>query len=100
MAARNGFTPTELKMLKVLRDGEPHRRQELVDCLPDDLGHPHNIRRHLTSIRKQLRPRGMDVICQWINRNYHYRWIRLLRAPGNEHPAPVFQDDDPSTVTP
>jgi len=94
MINSNGFTPTESKMLEVLQDGQPHRRQKLVDCLTDGLGNPHNIRRHLTAIRKRLRPQGMDVICQWIDRNYHYRWIKLLRSPGNEHPAPVFKDDE------
>ena len=65
-------------MLAVLADGQPHTRDELHACLPDELGPGSNIRPHLSAIRKRLRLIGEDVICEWKDRKYLYRHIRLL----------------------
>jgi len=72
------FTPTQQRIMDVLRDGEPHRREELWACLEDPLASIQNIRPHLTAMRKVLRPRGEDVLCVWVNRRFCYRWVRIL----------------------
>jgi len=76
----NGHTPTQGTMLRVLSDGFPHTREELHRCLPDELGPLSNIRAHLTSIRKRIRPLGQDVICELVNRRICYRHVRLLAS--------------------
>ena len=78
-----GFTPTQTAMLKVLSDGMPHSKAELHECLPDELGPMKNISRHLGEIRKALRPRGQDVLCEYRDRARLYRWVRLLGHEGD-----------------
>jgi hypothetical protein len=74
------FTKTQLLMLAVLSDGQPHRREELHAILPDDLGPMKNIRPHISKIRKLIRPQGLDVACVWYKRNFCYQQVRLLNA--------------------
>ncbi len=76
----NGFTRTEAAMLKVLEDGELHTREELHACLSDNLGSIGNIRPHLTSIRKKLKPTGRDIVCVVRNRKHFYLLYRPLSA--------------------
>lgn len=78
MSNLNGFTPTQRAILQVLSDGLPHRREELHACLPDELGPQRNIRAHITAIRKILRPRGEDVVCEYGRFGFGYRHVRLL----------------------
>jgi hypothetical protein len=78
-----GFTPTQTAMLKVLSDGLPHSKAELHACLPDELSRPNSILRHLVDIRKVLRPRGQDVLCEYRDRARFYRWVRLLGHEGD-----------------
>jgi DNA-binding response OmpR family regulator len=78
--SENGFTETESKMLSVLADGMPHRREELHACLWDEAGRLSNICIHISKLRKKLRPKGQHIVCEFINRRTHYRQIRLLQA--------------------
>ena len=79
----NTFTPTQLAMLRVLADGCSHTREELHDCLPDELGALQNIQRHIAAIRKVLRPRGQDIVCELARGTIHYRHVRLLASAVN-----------------
>lgn len=72
------FTPTQRRMLAVLADGQPHARRELRACLFDELGTASNIRFHLCSIRKVLRPLRQDIICELHRGTIKYRHVRLL----------------------
>ena len=71
------------RMLAILRDGLPHTRQELHACLYDDCGAMSNIRCHLTLLRRVLRPKGRDILIEWINRRMHYRLVKLIRTRQN-----------------
>ncbi len=75
----------QLAMLKVLSDGLPHKKKELHACLFDDLGSMKNIHAHITSIRKHLRTKGQDVICEYFKRKIHYRHVKLLRGVTANH---------------
>ncbi len=75
----NAFTPTQRAMLDVLADGLPHTFDELHACLPDELGAKENIFRHLSAIRKLIRLRREDIICEYANRRKYYRHIVLLQ---------------------
>lgn len=75
------FTPTEKKILAVLVDGMRHSREELHSCLPDDMGALGNIRDHVSHLRKKLRPKGQDIVCELYLAKIYYRHVRLLANP-------------------
>jgi hypothetical protein len=80
----NGFTEVQRRMLKVLSDGLRHRPKELHSCLVDELGPISNVQPHLSHIRKKLRPKGQDIICEVLSRKYYYRWVILLQGVKDE----------------
>lgn len=72
------YTPTEQRMLDLLGDGQPHRREELHACLYDDLSVCSNIQPHLSRIRRKIRPRGLEIVCELLSRRICYRLVRLV----------------------
>ena len=76
-----GLTPTQRRMLTVLADGLSHSAQELHACLADDQQPVCHIHVHITGMRKLLRPRGEELICQRLSGGTYYRWVRLGDAP-------------------
>jgi hypothetical protein len=81
MSGVNGFTPTERRMLELLKDGKPHRREELHSCLQDDLADLSAIQPHISNIRKRIRNLGEEIVCEFYQRSLHYRHVRLLSSP-------------------
>lgn len=76
------FTPTQVRILEVLKDGMPHRPNELRDCLNDEACVQSNLRAHLTFLRKKLRRMGQDIICECgQGRRMFYRQVRNLLPP-------------------
>jgi len=73
-----GFTPTQQRMLNLLSDGLPHSREAMLECLQDEQVCSTAHTPHLLAIRKKLRPKGEDVICEYIKRRPYYRHVRLL----------------------
>lgn len=74
----NGFTKTQNAMLAVLSDGQPHTREELHKCLPDELSEMSAVRFHISNIRKVLRPKGQDIVCELKYGKIHYRHVRII----------------------
>jgi hypothetical protein len=74
------FTPVQRRILAVLSDGMPHRKQELHPCLNDDLATSNAIQVHISAMRKILRPKGEDIVCEYNKMTYYYRHIRLLQS--------------------
>jgi len=74
------FTPVQRRMLAVLSDGMPHRKHELYPCLNDDLADMKAITVHISAMRKILRPKGEDIVCEYNRYIYWYRHIRLLQS--------------------
>lgn len=67
------------QMLELLSDGLPHTRAELHSlCGPSSRS---TIRTHIHFIRRTLRPKGEDIICELHRRALCYRHVRLLRSP-------------------
>ena len=91
MGRPNGepFTPTQLRILQVLADGLPHRKEELHACLPDELGPLSNIKKHLAGIRQAIRPSGHDIVCVYFHRRTHYQRVRLLAAAAARYRTPL-----------
>lgn len=62
------LSPIQLRMLQALSDGLPHSREALLECIQDDRCKPTAHLAHLTAIRKVLRPKGEDILCEYRNR--------------------------------
>ena len=72
-------TPTERRILALLADGRAHTRAELLALLSDDLGAPSNVRAHVSNLRRRLRPKGEEIVCEVRYRcQVCYRHVRLL----------------------
>jgi hypothetical protein len=75
-------TPTQRRMLAVLADGLPHRREEQAACLHDDLAPTGAIRFHLANLRKSLQPQGLDILCVFHRRTLCYRLAGVVSLLG------------------
>ena len=73
-----GFTPIESRIVEVLSDGLPHKKEELHAKLSDELGQLKNVRSHICNIRKKLRIAGQDIVCEFRKDGFFYRQVRLL----------------------
>ncbi len=58
----SNFSPTHLRMLKVLSDCQPHTVTELHTCLWDELSKAGTVRYHLSTMKSLLRSPGWDVV--------------------------------------
>lgn len=77
LASLNGthFTPTQIRLLEILKDGELHSRLQLKECLNDELTKMATLGVHLVFLRKKLRGHGMDVVCQLRGKSILYQLI-------------------------
>lgn len=55
------FTPTELRILALLEDGQFHVRAEVYNCFNDVQSSSGNVRGVISFLRKKLLPRGYDI---------------------------------------
>ena len=84
---RNKFTPTQVRMLQVLSDGEPHTYQELHNCLRDELSYKGNMYCHITILRKKLlrETPKQTIICEvnggWRRERMYRHVILLSKSP-------------------
>ena len=74
----NGYTPTQRRILEVLKDGRLHRREELEACLNDNLATPVTLRVHLTYLRGKIRRKGLDIFCRGGAVRASYQLVKLL----------------------
>jgi len=65
-------------MLQLLRDGRLHTKADLHACLPDDMGRLINIRPHLSSIRRKLRPNGETIAVVIIDGFTYYQHVKAV----------------------
>lgn len=75
---KSRLSPIQQRMLQVLSDGLPHSREAMLECLQDDQCSLTGHLAHLTAIRKVLRLKGEDVLCEYRQRRPFYRHVRLL----------------------
>lgn len=62
-------------MLRLLADGQPHNRAELLACIPNELSD--TMAYHLTQVRYYVRPFGFEIICRIVNRGKYWQLARL-----------------------
>lgn len=79
----NGFTDTQQRLFDVVSDGLPHPRDELLKAMNDSEATYRNVSWHLVDLRKYLRPKGLDIICELRNRGIYYRYVRLMHSPND-----------------
>lgn len=77
MAGSNGWTPTELRILKVLSDGKGHPKEELHKCLEDDLAQLHCVAAHICFMRRKL-PKDEAILCVAQGHKRFYQHVRFL----------------------
>lgn len=58
------FTQTQIRIIRLLNDGMPHRRSEIQRLLCDDMATDGTIKVHICNLRKKLRTIGRDVVCE------------------------------------
>lgn len=72
------LTPTQRRMLAVLKDGKPHLSNELHACLYDELADKkHGIRTHIYSLRKAVREQSREILCIQVGRATFYQIVHL-----------------------
>lgn len=74
------FTPTQQRMVDLLADGLPHPRQQLRECLYDELSEFSVVQNHISDIRKKLLLRGEYIVCELRGYQICYRHVRLLHS--------------------
>ena len=79
------FSPIQRRMLTLLLDGKSHPREELRLCIDNEQATFANVWRHVTDIRKQVLPFGLDVLCVTggYKRATKYRLVRQFATRGN-----------------
>lgn len=75
----NGFTPTQQRIMDVLRDGRPHDWREVAACL-DEQATRTSVAPHLTALRKILRLKGLEIACVKQGYGTLYRLFRLVSS--------------------
>lgn len=76
----NGFTPVQSRIMAVLSDGQAHLKQELFECMENPLNNPDTLWSHISQLRKHLRPKGQDIICEYAQRRICYRHVQLIKS--------------------
>lgn len=75
------FDPRHQKILDILKDGKPHKVKAIIDELFGDNFLEQSPRRtvavYVCQIRKVLEKRGESIVCEFRNRQMHYRWVIL-----------------------
>lgn len=81
MSGGNGFTPTEQRIMDVLKDWKPHTSAQLCAAI-DEMADNHLLNTHLYSIRGKLMLKGLYVAS--IGRMPTYFQLCSLSPPGYE----------------
>lgn len=82
----NGYTPTQVRILNVLKDGQPHLRDELLLCIQDNQATIHQLRQHIHLLRARLPP-DEAIVCELFSAKTCYRHVKLLiPCPPQERP--------------
>lgn len=76
------LSETEKILFDLLSDGQPHRVQELLDALPNDMTERNVLHNHISNLRRKLLRANEDVIAQSFGKYVGYRRIKVL-TPDN-----------------
>ena len=79
MSKSNGYTPIERAILTILSDGKGHPADELHKCCGPSSRSA--LRKHISCIRKKLKPRGENIVFVNTGKGLRYQLVRLLHSP-------------------
>lgn len=82
-------TKTQRKILAVLKDGLPHRRDDMVRVVLDEHDDPKQMQIQISLLRKVLRPQGEDILCVVQGYVHFYQHVRLLGSANTARSKPV-----------
>lgn len=77
----NEFTGTEQRMLRILRDGNLHRGEELQKCLFDEQAPVAAVGFHIWKLRRKLRPKGNGIAYVRLNGVGYYQLTQITGSP-------------------
>lgn len=77
------LTPTQQRIWDVLKDGQPHTKDELVACINDELSPRNTIHVHLTYLRRKLPPGMLLVAITRGTGKTAYRLMREICSPSD-----------------
>ena len=78
------YTEKQKSLLQLLADGLPHRVRDVkVHLGYDEFDSKAAMHMQVSNLRKLLRPQGQDIICEYRERSYWYRQVRLLASAYN-----------------
>lgn len=77
MAETNGhLTPTDRKIIDLLKDGEAHSIDEIrTNCMQDDQAVDSTIKAHISSLRRKLEPKRLAILG---SSGPQYRLVRMI----------------------
>ena len=75
------YTPSQLKLMEILADGQNHHENVLIAAL-DSQAERNGLRVHISNIRKLILPHGYDIVFRY----KYYRLVTLLKNPLNLSP--------------
>lgn len=80
MAKKKNLTPTQRKLMSVLKDGQRHESEELRRlCLR--INSSYNLLRvHIHTLRTRIQPSGKSVVCEVISGKAYYRLIEFPKS--------------------
>ncbi len=55
------LTPTQRRLWEILKDGEPHTKDELWKCIGDETSVSSNLANHISMLREKLKRHGLQV---------------------------------------
>lgn len=75
------YNATQRRILQFLSDGLPHKTKDVLKEVLDEFGTIENLRVHVSQLRAKLRMIGEDILCEYKDRGFWYRHVRLLGNP-------------------
>jgi DNA-binding winged helix-turn-helix (wHTH) protein len=77
MTVATEFTPTQARLMEILKDGHAHPVAQLWACIGDDMATDGTLRVHITYLREALRGQGRGILCDRRGPTT-YRLVRLI----------------------
>ena len=72
------LTETQRRIFALLADGRPHTKREIHGMLNDELAELRNVNTQVSLIRAKIRPRGLDILVQYVKKSIHFRMVQTF----------------------
>jgi len=79
------YTPTQLRFLRMLGDGDEHTIGQLKELLDDDMAGATAVKFHISNLRRKVRACGRDIVFygNGTPETGTYRMVRLIVGEGD-----------------